>query len=151
VTSLDWRDALALFLRRYHNGAVYVDPPYTHFQYSRYYHVLNSLLSYDYPTLHGRGRYPSLSTRFSSRFEFRPRPAEREIADLIKICSTSNLQLVMSYGDRGFIPIDSLKCLIHRHFSKVEMFSHSIRHHSQGTPLAPNLKHVTEYVFVGRN
>ncbi len=54
---------------------IYLDPPYTADNYSRFYHVLEVLVTYDYPPLatdaHGRtlrGRYPSLEKRFQSEF-----------------------------------------------------------------------------------
>lgn len=34
---------------------VYADPPYTSDQYSRYYHIYETLILYDYPAARGRG------------------------------------------------------------------------------------------------
>lgn len=38
-------------------GVVYADPPYTADQYSRYYHLYETLILYDYPSARGRGLY----------------------------------------------------------------------------------------------
>jgi adenine-specific DNA-methyltransferase len=39
------------------NLVIYADPPYSRAQYSRYYHVLETLVLYDYPESTGKGRY----------------------------------------------------------------------------------------------
>ena len=38
-------------------SVVYADPPYTRDHYSRYYHLLDTLLLYDYPDPVGKGQY----------------------------------------------------------------------------------------------
>jgi adenine-specific DNA-methyltransferase len=50
--------------------AVYVDAPYTRDEYSRYYHVLETLIKYSYPLSTGSGRIPSKGAgeRFASEF-----------------------------------------------------------------------------------
>jgi hypothetical protein len=151
ITSLDWREALPQFISDHPGGAVYVDPPYTKLQYSRYYHVLNTLLSYDCPPLEGKGRYPPRSMRFSSRFEYHRGPAEKEFGDLFSTCANAGLILVVSYSDKGLVPVESLRKLASENFSNVEIFSNSIRHHSQGVPLSKDFRQVNEYVFVARN
>ncbi len=81
VTCTDWREALDAFDRATAASGprtVYLDPPYSKLQYSRYYHVLNVLLANDYPLISGVGRYPPRTDRFSSRFEYQPSVARRE-------------------------------------------------------------------------
>ncbi|WP_239508159.1 DNA adenine methylase, partial [Proteus mirabilis] len=67
---------------------VYADPPYTSVQYSRYYHVLNVLTDYDYPVCEGPGRCPVKGYRFSSRFEFKTGPAEKELGEFVGACAS---------------------------------------------------------------
>jgi adenine-specific DNA methylase len=52
------------------NIIIYVDAPYTREEYSRYYHVLETLVKYDYPEVCGKGKLPSKEKgeRFSSGF-----------------------------------------------------------------------------------
>jgi hypothetical protein len=153
VTQLDWREAIPRFaagLTGHRPAAVYFDPPYSKLQYSRYYHVLNVLISYDYPTIQGVGRYPPLTDRFSSRFENRPRTAQDEFEQAFNMCRDLGLNTLVSYSDAGFVPIEVLSALMSARFREVLEFSESIRHHSQGTRLGEHLGHVTEYVFVGR-
>jgi adenine-specific DNA methylase len=151
VTQLDWRDALGEFLARAGSvGAVYLDPPYSKLQYSRYYHVLNVLIAYDYPPISWTGRYPPREHRFSSRFEFQPRAAEREFQDVFYRCAEAGLGLLLSYGERSFLPIDGLIKLMNTHFRKVHVFSQRVRHHSQGVRLPGPDGKVTEFVLVGK-
>jgi hypothetical protein len=152
TTQLDWREALDLFVRHASGrrpAAVYLDPPYSKLQYSRYYHVLNVLISYDYPTIQGVGRYPPLRDRFSSRFEHRPRTAMREFEEIFRACQDQGLTLLVSYSDSGLVPIDDLTQAMSRAFGSVEVFSEHIRHHSQGVRLSKRPGLVTEYILVG--
>lgn len=55
-------------------AVVYADPPYTGDQYSRYYHIYETLLQYDYPQSHGSGRYRP--NRFRSPFSMKTRVGE---------------------------------------------------------------------------
>jgi hypothetical protein len=150
----DWRDALTAFDAETagHLGqsrAVYVDPPYTKLQYSRYYHVLNTLLRYNYPPCEGVGRYPPRSDRFSSKFEFQPAAAAREFGELFDRCSDLRLVTLVSYSNRGFVPLGDLAALMERRFRAVEVYSKPSQHHSQGKPLSSASKSVCEYVLVG--
>jgi adenine-specific DNA methylase len=54
-----------------HNTVVYVDAPYTREEYSRYYHVLETLVVYNYPSCQGRGLTPLPHERFKSEFSTR--------------------------------------------------------------------------------
>ncbi len=69
VGSVDWRkrnkafnqDSLALLpaiaASKERPSVIYADPPYTDDQYSRYYHILDTLMLYDYPSTSGAGIY----------------------------------------------------------------------------------------------
>jgi hypothetical protein len=154
VTTLDWREALAKFLAGLEcgaRGAIYLDPPYTRLQYSRYYHVLNSLILYDYPSIEGIGRYPPRASRFSSKFEYRPGPAAREFEDIFDVCARNHLTVLLSYSDRALLPIRTLHNQLVARFSKVDVFSERIRHHSQGIKLDKHPGNVTEYLLAARN
>lgn len=151
ATRLNWRDSLAAFAEatRGAKAAVYVDPPYSKLQYSRYYHVLNVLLSYDYPTVEGSGRYPPRSSRFSSRFEYQPLAAKRELEELLGRCAEYGLVTLLSYSDSGFVGTEGLLRTMSASFARVERFSERIRHHPQGRPLATGRTTVQEEVLVG--
>lgn len=84
----------------------YLDPPYTIDHYSRYYHVLETLVEYDYPeleekTFHGKkylmnGRYRN--DRVQSNYCI-PSKGKKEIDLLIKKIAENNINVVMSYSD----------------------------------------------------
>jgi hypothetical protein len=70
-----WRAALDVAETRLRGRevAVYFDPPYRRDEYSRYYHVLETLVTYDYPSSQGTGRTPDKKggERASSEFSTR--------------------------------------------------------------------------------
>lgn len=153
VTLGDWREALLRFTHansEHRPSAVYVDPPYSKLQYSRYYHVLNTLLRYDYPAAEGIGRYPPKDQRFSCKFEYRPSTALREFSELIAACAARDLTLILSYSDRGFVSMSDLSAALAEHYTDIRMFSEQIRHHSQGRQLGAGRGLVVEYVIVAK-
>jgi len=151
TTCLDWRVALDDFARTHRASdvrTVYLDPPYSKLQYSRYYHVLNVLLANDYPPISGVGRYPPRSYRFSSRFEYQPSAAKREFEDIIGRCADHGMGLMISYGERGFVSIDALIEMTSSRYRSVDIFSERLRHHSQGKSLSDGGGRVMEFVIV---
>lgn len=85
---------------------IYLDPPYTIDHYSRFYHVLETLVEYDYPELeeknvHGckylmNGRYRN--DRVQSNYCI-PSKGKGEFELLIKMIAEKNINIVMSYSD----------------------------------------------------
>lgn len=91
-------DTLAAGVER--PAIVYADPPYTDDQYSRFYHVLENVILYDYPTVSGKGEYRS--NRFTSDFSLAGgvnRAFERMIAGAAKLGSA----LMISYPSNGLM------------------------------------------------
>ena len=68
VTSLDYLDCLRIIPE---NSIVYADPPYSAVHYSRFYHVIETLVRYDHPHLEYKGRYRD--DRHQSSFDKRKR------------------------------------------------------------------------------
>jgi adenine-specific DNA-methyltransferase len=151
ATRLNWREALTRFGDRVEGtvAGVYIDPPYSKLQYSRYYHVLNVLLAYDYPPVSGAGRYPPRDRRLSSRFEYQPGAAQRELADTLRLCAERRLTPILSCAEVGFARIGTLAETMAKLFGRVEFFSEELRHHSQGRPLKVTRATVVEHVLVG--
>ena len=102
-------------------GLVYADPPYTDMQYSRYYHLLNVAVKYDYPqlTINKNGYTKGLYTegRYQSKLSQRG-SAKQSLEKLISFCAKTNTNLALSYAypqdrenqatDRYTISIDEL-------------------------------------------
>lgn len=95
-------DALALLRsgRLADVSVVYADPPYTKDQYSRYYHVYETIYKYDYPSAEGLGRVRS--DRFSSVFCLKAQ-VEKSFSDLFMAISSLGVPLVLSYPSDGLL------------------------------------------------
>jgi adenine-specific DNA methylase len=129
---------------------VYLDPPYTADNYSRFYHVLEVLARYDYPPLERgpaggilRGRYPELSERFQSDF-CRPARVEGEFRRVIDAAARSGAKLVISYAaPTGLLlktylrqgvsePLRRFRELCRKRYRNVEVLRRPLMHSGQG-------------------
>jgi len=61
-------DALEFSKRLGENDLAFIDPPYSEVQYSRFYHVLESIARGDVGSVKGVGRYPDIRERPQSKF-----------------------------------------------------------------------------------
>lgn len=75
---------------------IYIDPPYTNAHYSRFYHILETLVNYDYPDIEFNGRYSK--NRFQSAF-CQKKQAAKEFETMISLCSKQNKKIIISYSD----------------------------------------------------
>ena len=93
-SSLDFKECLNSF----NGGTVYADPPYCFVHYSRFYHALETLVLYDFPTIQiqkGRivkGRYRE--DRHQSPFCIKTK-VEKAFMDLFNGVNQSDLNLVL--------------------------------------------------------
>lgn len=79
-------DALSVAKKLKENDLVFIDPPYSSVQYSRFYHVLETLARGNkYIDVSGIGRYPSISERPQSKFSniSQSKDAIRELFDVL--------------------------------------------------------------------
>ncbi len=81
-------------------SVIYADPPYTADQYSRYYHLYETLVLYDYPAARGRGRYRD--DRAVSNFSLK-RGVENAIKNLIQGSADLDATLILSYPENGLL------------------------------------------------
>ena len=130
---------------------VYMDPPYTQDNYSRFYHVLETLVNYDYPELERdaqgailRGRYPVREERFVSGF-CSVKGVEAEFVTCLQASANAGATLVISYGSPGGLllklyearypgkdPVARLEKLCREFFGKVNTQRRPIMHSGQG-------------------
>ncbi|WP_449123425.1 DNA adenine methylase [Pseudomonas sp. MPG01] len=75
---------------------VFADPPYSDVHYSRFYHVLETLAKGREIEVTGRGRYPDISDRPSSRFSLKAQ-ARSAAVDLVESCFNKRLGLVLTF------------------------------------------------------
>ena len=106
-TSLDYRECL----KEFEGGTIYADPPYCFVHYSRFYHILETLVLYDFPTLQiqrgkiVKGRYRE--NRHQSPFCIKTQ-VQGAFIDLFEGSKSSNSNIVLSYSNTGMITIDAL-------------------------------------------
>lgn len=143
---------------------VYADPPYTDMQYSRYYHILNVAVHYEYPELtkYKYGYTKGLYTegRFQSSLSQKSK-AKDDLYFLMKSCYDSKTNLALSYAyprdideqktDRYTVSIEELMTMAKEIFSPSNVhveqinYFHSNNKNSQRKP-------VIEYLILcGKN
>ena len=89
-------------------AVIYADPPYTDDQYSRYYHVYETLLLYDYPAIQSTGRYRP--DRFSSPFSLKTK-VRHAVETMISCCAELKCDLILTYPETGLLP-DSKRTIL---------------------------------------
>jgi adenine-specific DNA-methyltransferase len=75
---------------------VIVDPPYSAVQYSRFYHVLETVAREQHPDVSGVGRYPAQSERPSSAFSLRTQSAIA-ISELLDSLATAGCRVLLTF------------------------------------------------------
>lgn len=135
-----WRTALDAFAEMKPEAApalVYFDPPYQRDEYSRYYHVLETLVRYDYPSVTGRGLVPDkrAGERFASEF-FSRRADEivNRCADVIAAVLERGWSCLWSYSNVAAVGVlDVIESVATRHDCTVESYSAAYRHRVHGS------------------
>lgn len=128
-------------------GAVYADPPYTKDQYSRYYHVYETLYRYDYPDSRGAGR--NRSDRFTTGFSLKT-AVIASFHDLFRNVARLRVPLVLSYPSSGLL-LDAgaeVRKIALSHFHSVEVVSFRANHSTMGASSGTSKKTATENLYV---
>lgn len=139
-----------LYRRENVPSVIYADPPYTNDQYSRFYHLYETLLFYDYPKTSGVGLYRQ--DRFISNFSLKTKVTEA-FDNLIKRCAMLGCNLVLSYPNNGILgdSKNSLILMLKKHFRSVEIAKLINHHHSSlGASKGAEKYPVTEIIFWAR-
>ncbi|MEX2244426.1 MAG: hypothetical protein WD716_11340 [Fimbriimonadaceae bacterium] len=154
VTTLDgpWEKALNCFseLEASSDRYVYLDAPYTREEYARYYHVLETLVRYDYPSFSGKGRVPSRDSgeRFRSPFFTRSKPRlNNYFIDLIETILTSGATCAWSYTLSGSADVCAVICGLEKRISALSTEVYRTEHKHQGQS-GHESKAVTELLTV---
>jgi adenine-specific DNA methylase len=101
---MDYSDILkSNIIQKYNVSTVYIDPPYTNAHYSRFYHIPETLVLYDYPDIQYFGRYRT--DRYQSDFCIRTE-ALQAFDNMLRLCKSSNLNAVISYSNTS-------QCILH--------------------------------------
>ena len=128
---------------------VYLDAPYKREEYSRYYHVLETLVQYNYPRSMGVGRVPDkrAGERFSSEFFSRTqRKIEDTFVHLIAAVMAKGWKCAWSYSDNGNANVVRVcERLVQEHKCRVVSYATPYEHNAMGGSFS---KTVVEYLLV---
>lgn len=103
TTTLDYVDCLRIIEEE---SIVYADPPYQSVHYSRFYHILETLVRYDYPKLKYKGRYRE--DRHQSPFCKRT-TVNNAFKFLFEGVKSKKAHLVLSYSNVGMISLQEIE------------------------------------------
>ncbi len=147
-----WHEAVATAdeLFRGEQVCVYLDPPYTRDEYSRYYHILETLVRYDYPEVRDKASMPKRGDpgRFASAFATRnTSQIDVLIADIISACLNRGWSCLWSYSSTGVASIETVIDLVSPLTKEVEFFAVNHVYKGQGKHKS---KGVREYALLLR-
>lgn len=125
-------------------SCVYIDTPYTGEQYSRFYHILETVAKYDNPKLEFKAKYRT--DRFMSNFSLRS-TVKQEFKDMLSFLSKENKKVVLSYSTKGLIPIDELEFIFSKTFNHYKLIEKDYKHSTQGKG---NIN-ISEVLFIAYN
>ncbi len=133
---------------------VYLDAPYKREEYSRYYHILETIVKYDYPSSENKGRMRSKTNGERFNTEFFTKTVSK-VEDNFELIITKILEggdvCAWSYSDNGMA---SIKNVITRIREKIEcsvyIYGMPYEHSSQGKKRGniSSKKNVMEYCIV---
>jgi len=147
------RDCLELIQRLARNdiGVIYADPPYTDDQYSRFYHLLETLCLYDYPNVTGAGLYRP--DRFQTPFSLKSE-APAAFQKLIASASRTGADLVLSYPTNGLVCRAGINIcsMLRKSFKRVEICESVAHTHSTfGASKGAAHAATTELIYLARS
>lgn len=125
-------------------SCVYIDTPYTGEQYSRFYHVLETVTKYDNPKLEFKAKYRT--DRFMSKFSLRT-TVKQEFKDMLSFLSQENKKVVLSYSTKGLVPVDELEFIFSKTFKHYRLIKKEYKHSTQGKGSI----NISEVLFVAYN
>lgn len=144
-------DALDLLQTDHLNSlrAIYADPPYTKDQYSRFYHVYETLYRYDFPDSKGEAR--SRSDRFSTGFSLKSQVA----ASFHNLCRSSarvGVPLIISYPETGLLVggKSAVAEIANAYYSSVRTLEFDAKHSTLGGSKGAQKKAATELLHICR-
>jgi adenine-specific DNA-methyltransferase len=129
--------------------AVYVDAPYKRDEYSRYYHILETVVLYSYPSCVGNGKIPNKiqNERFQSEFFTRSETKLNEIfVNLFCEVLRRGWIVAWSYSETGIANIVNVVNEVSKITGcEVKSYSAPYQHKAQS---GSNAKNVTEYLII---
>ncbi|WP_411557024.1 DNA adenine methylase [Plantibacter sp. MPB07] len=160
VGSAAWRaknrvtssDALTLLTSNdlAHASVLYADPPYTRDQYSRFYHVYETMYRYDFPDARGQGRNRSdgFITNFSQKSG-----VDNAFRALFRGARRLRIPLIVSYPENGLLTAtgSGVADVAQGFFSAIEVHTIPASHSTLGASNGSQKKLASEQLFVLTN
>ncbi|MCC4211299.1 DNA adenine methylase [Leeuwenhoekiella parthenopeia] len=143
VTTLDYTDCLRIIDE---GSIIYADPPYQSVHYSRFYHALETLVKYDYPSIKFKGRYRE--DRHQSPF-CKKTTVNKAFKLLFEGAFSKKANLVLSYSDTGMISLDTILNVANNSFTnyKTEVLIKDHVHSNMGRS-EQRSQDVKEYIIL---
>jgi len=142
-----FREDANLLVKKIKADVVYIDPPYNSRQYSRFYHVLETLTKWDKPKLHGVALKPdpeNTSDYCKSNAKNRLAELVRDVDARYLVVSYNNTYNSKSNSSRNKITLQEIEKILQRK-GKTKVFEKDYRHFNAGNTNFINHK---EYLFV---
>ncbi len=144
---LIFREDANLLAKKIKTDIVYIDPPYNSRQYSRFYHVLETLTKWDKPELHGVALKPEPENMSDyCRVSAKDRFAElvNDINAKYLVVSYNNTYESKSNSSQNKITLEEIKNILTKR-GKTKIFEKDYRHFNAGNT---DFKNHKEYLFV---
>lgn len=126
---------------------VYIDPPYNSRQYSRFYHVLETLTKWDKPKLYGT----ALKPKEENMSDYCRNKAKSKFAELVKdlkakylVVSYNNTYNSKSNSSRNKMTLEEIEYVL-KSKGKTKIFERDYKHFNAGNT---DFKNHKEYLFV---
>jgi adenine-specific DNA-methyltransferase len=146
-SALIFREDANSLAKKIQTDIVYIDPPYNSRQYSRFYHVLETLTKWDKPKLHGVALKPEPENMSDyCRVSAKDRFAElvNDINAKYLVVSYNNTYESKSNSSQNKITLEEIKNILNKR-GKTKIFEKDYRHFNAGNTDFNNHK---EYLFV---
>tara|TARA_R110002110_G_scaffold379354_1_gene589871 strand:- start:2211 stop:3440 length:1230 start_codon:yes stop_codon:yes gene_type:complete len=130
---------------------IYADPPYSRAQYSRYYHVLETLVLYDYPACRSKGRYRE--DRFHTDFSRVSRVVDA-MDEFSAAASKTGAALYLSYPQNGLLTKAGadVREILRQHYKSVSTATRrNLQHSTMGGAPGSAAQSVWEDIFYATN
>jgi len=142
-----FREDTNLLVKKIKTDVAYIDPPYNSRQYSRFYHVLETLTKWDKPKLHGVALKPDPE----NMSDYCRENAKRRFAELVRdidarflVVSYNNTYDSKSNSSRNKITLHEIEKTLQSK-GKTKVFEKKYKHFNAGNT---NFNNHKEYLFV---
>jgi len=142
-----FREDANLLVKKIKADVFYIDPPYNSRQYSRFYHVLETLTKWDKPKLHGTALKPdpeNMSDYCKSNAKDKLAELVRDIEGRYLVVSYNNTYDSKSSSSKNKITLQEIEKILQKK-GKTKVFERDYRYFNAGNT---NFIHHKEYLFV---